>query len=263
MPSETLPDPHEPENQDAEIWRFMQMWKFRDLIKTGELYFQRADLFDDESEGLPPEKYLPILGLNPLDLRDRQELDHSIGSLAQFREACYICCWHLFREETYGMWKQFGEDGVAICSRYRLLKSALGVLGDRAFLGLVRYGSQDLTGWNALRFVTTKRTRYAGEQEVRALLWLIDQVTETNRHFDASNRAHPHPLTPPPDSVLKGQRRRVALRTLMTEVIINPWASQETFDMTTQLIRNNGYTIPVYKSELTCYREFLPVDGPR
>ena len=32
---------------------------------------------------------------------------------------------------------------------------------DRAYLGLVRYGSKHLTGWNVLRFVTTKRMQYA------------------------------------------------------------------------------------------------------
>ena len=161
MAVEAYPDQLEPENQDAVIWRFMDMKKFRDLVATGELYFCRADLFDDEREGLPPEEYLPILGLNPFDLRDRRELSHHIGSDAQFRESFYISCWQLFLNETAEMWKNYGEDGVAICSRYRLLKSALDVMGDRAFLGLVRYGSKHLTGWNSLRFITTKRMKYA------------------------------------------------------------------------------------------------------
>ena len=263
MVLETLPDQAEPENHDAVIWRFLEMWKFRDLVTTGELYFQRADLFDDESEGLPPEEYLPILGLNPLDLRDRQELHHSIGSAAQFRESYYMSCWHLFREETCGMWKQYSEDGVAICSRYELLKCAIAVLGDRAFLGLVRYGSKHLTGWNTLRFITTKRLEFSDEQEVRALLWVEDPLAAINRHFDAENRAHPRPLTSPPECVPKGLRRKVDLQTLVTGVIVNPWASQETFDMASQLIRDNGCTIPVCKSELTRYREFLPVTIPR
>lgn len=129
------------------IWRFMKMAKFRDLMATAELYFCRSDLFpNDEREGLPPEEYLPILGLNPLDLRDRQELNHHIGSDAQFREGFYVSCWHLFRSETCNMWQEYGEAGVAICSRYRLLKSAVDAMGDRAFLGLVRYGSKHLTG---------------------------------------------------------------------------------------------------------------------
>ena len=107
MTVEIYVDQLEPQNQDAVIWRFMNMKKFENLITTAELYFCRADLFsNDEREGLPPEKYLPaLLGLNPLVLRDRQQLNHQIGSVAQFRESFYISCWHLFRNETDKMWK--------------------------------------------------------------------------------------------------------------------------------------------------------------
>jgi hypothetical protein len=256
---EAYTDQLEPEDQDAVIWRFMEMWKFRDMMVNGELYFSRADRFNDESEGLPPEEYLPILGLNPLDLRDRQELDHSIGSAAQFREAFYISCWHLLRDETCKMWEEYGEDGVAICSRYRLLKFALDAIGDRAFLGLVRYGSKHLTGWNLFRFITTKQLKYAEEREVRALLWIMDPLAGINRHFDSENRAHSRPLTsPPPDRVLDAHRRRVDLQTLVTGIVVTPWASSTTFDEINQLVRNNGYAIPVHPSELTRYRELLP-----
>ena len=136
------------------IWRFMKMAKFRDLIETRELYFCRADRFpNDAREGLPPEEYLPVLGLNPFDIHERQQLNHHLGSDAQFCEGFYISSWHLFRQETCNMWKEFGEDGVAICSRYSLLKSALNAMADRAYLGLVRYGSKHLTGWNLFRFI--------------------------------------------------------------------------------------------------------------
>jgi hypothetical protein len=103
-------------------------------MTTGELYFCRADLFHGESEGLPPEDYKPFSHLNPLDLRDKQELDNYIDGVAEFRTSFYLNCWHLFREETSKMWNEYGEDGVALCSRYRLLKSALDAMNDRTFL---------------------------------------------------------------------------------------------------------------------------------
>jgi hypothetical protein len=136
MPLEAYVGQLEPENQDAVIWRYVNMKKFRDFMKTQELYFCRADLFTDQSEGLPPENYKPFPHLNPLDLNDHRQIDDAIGNVAQFREAFYINCWHLFREETCKMWEQYGEDGVAICSRYRLLKAELDCMKDRAFIGL-------------------------------------------------------------------------------------------------------------------------------
>jgi len=71
----------------AVIWRFMDLRKFRDLMASEELYFRRADLFDDETDGLPPEQYAQrVLRLNPLDIHDRTNLNHHLGSLAQSRE---------------------------------------------------------------------------------------------------------------------------------------------------------------------------------
>jgi hypothetical protein len=59
------------------IWRFLDLKKFCDLIGTGELHFCRADLFQDASEGLPPENFTSFLRLNRFDLRDREELNTS------------------------------------------------------------------------------------------------------------------------------------------------------------------------------------------
>jgi len=258
---ETYPDQLEPSNQDAAVWRFMNMRKFRDLLTTAELYFCRADLFtNDEREGLPPEEYLATLGLNPLDINERRELLHTIGSDAQFREGFYINCWHLFREETAQMWKVFGDNGVAICSRYDLLKSALSAIEDRAYVGLVRYGSEHLIDqrWNLFRLITTKRLQYAEEREVRAFLWIMDPNAGINRHIDADNRLHPCPLTPPPPHVLKAHRRRVELKQLVTRIVVSPWASSATRDEVEQLVRDSGYTIPVQVSELARYQALLP-----
>jgi hypothetical protein len=260
MALETYPDQLEPTNPEVVIWRFMKMARFADLMKTHELYFCRADLFTNQHEGLPPEKYICYwLGLNRLLLSDRATLDDHLGNLAQFRESFYISCWHLFRSETDKMWNEYGNDGVAICSRYSLLKSALGAMGDRAFLGVVRYGAKHLTGYNLFRFIMTKREKFAAEREVRAMLWIMDPHATINRHFDEQNRPRPRPLTKPPaDSVLDGQRRSVDLQALITEIVVTPWASPATLDAVNRLVKDSGYTFPVRPSALTQYRDLLP-----
>jgi hypothetical protein len=257
---ETYPDQLEPENQDAVIWRFLNLAKFRDLIETSELYFCRADLFADEREGLPPEEYLATFGLHPYDIKDRRELMNHIGSDAQFREGFYVNCWYLFREETCQMWKEYGTDGVAIASRYSLLKSALKAMSDRAFIGQVRYGAEHLIDKtaNLFRYMTTKRSEYAHEQEVRAFLWIPDPHAGINRHIDAENRVHPLPLTPPPANVPKGQRRKVDLDAFVTGIVASPWASLSTLDEITQMVRNKSSKIPVQESELSRYAALLP-----
>jgi hypothetical protein len=89
-------------------------------------------------------------------------------------------------------------NGVAIRSTYRRLKTVLDTLAseDKAHLGLVRYGSAHLVPGrvNLMINVSTKQLKYANEQEVRAMLWLIDPHETGNRHIDLDNRFHPRPI---------------------------------------------------------------------
>jgi hypothetical protein len=252
MPVQPYVDQLEPQ-KDAVIWRFMDMRKFRDLMASEELYFCRADLFDDTTEGLPRDEYaLPILGLNPYDVKDQLELDNLVGSIAQFRESYYISCWYLFRTETLKMWNDHARDGVAICSRYELLKSALDALLDTAHVGLVRYGIQHLTGFNTLRFITTKQEKYKDECEVRAFLNVIDPLETGNRHIDEHNVPHRAPLDSNPrhEWVPKCKRRRIDLKALVTGVVISPWASEELCNEVKLWAKLKNHSYPVRVSEL-------------
>jgi hypothetical protein len=258
-------DQLEPENQEAEIWRFMEFDRFKDLITTGELYFCRSDRFtNDLREGLPPEEVLAMLGLHPLDINDRRQLAGYMGTLAQNRESFYVSCWHLFREETLRMWQEYGERGVAISSRYSLLKASLSKFSDNAYIGLVRYGAKHLvrrqlegSGWNLFRLITSKRVEYAHEREVRAFLWL-PQYLGDDRHIDDQNRVHPYPLTPPPPHVPDGLKRKVDLQALLTKIVISPWASPTTVAEVNRLVTDNAPGVAIQKSELTSHLELLP-----
>lgn len=253
MPVELFTDGIEPDDPDAAICRFMSIEKLKDLMETGELYFRRADLFDDEAEGLPPDEYIPMLGLDPADTLG---VNHEIGSIAQFREAFFINCWYLLVEETLAMWNRYGP--VSVCSRYSLLKAALASCAGRPHLGLVRYGSAHLTGWNTQRFITTKRLHYRDEREVRALLWLPEQSTLTgvNRHFDANNIPHRRPLTPP--RAPECQRRKVDLQALIIGIVVSPLAPDSLSSEIQSLIAGSGYCFQVRHSALTPYAHLLP-----
>lgn len=233
---------------DAEIWRFMDMRKFRDLMASEELYFRRADLFDDETEGLPPEQYLQrVLGLDPWDVHDQVKRNHHLGSIAQSREMHYITCWHLYRSETLAMWEGYGHDGVAIVSRYNLLKASLNGLIDDTHLGLVHYGTSHLTNrFNAMEFITTKQLNYEPECEVRAILTCSDPLDGGNRHFDLNNFPHPRPLPMNPRSpwVPECKRRRILLKELVQGVVISPWAEADNVEEIELWINRKGFSPP-------------------
>ena len=151
--------------EDTEIWRFMPLSRFEDLMANEELFFCRADLFpQDENEGIPPEDYVRrAFNLRRYDIQDEKTLIHQMGTLAQEREMFYASCWHLARDERPEMWKGFAETGVAIISRYESLKGVSDGLLDRGFLGLVRYGEEHLITTmrvNVMQYITTKRIGY-------------------------------------------------------------------------------------------------------
>ncbi len=242
---------------DSVLWRFMDLRKFRDLMASEEIYFRRADLFTDKSEGLPPGDYaLRVLGLDPFNIDHRRQLNNHLGSLAQNRESYYVSCWYLYAQglETLDMWELYGHDGVAIVTRYDLLYDALNDLSDEPHLGQIQYGTDHLTDrFNALEFVTTKQKKYELDCEVRALITAYDPLASGNRHIDLDNYPHPHPLPVNPRNawVPDCKRRRIDLRKLMTDVVISPWAEPDAVEEINRWVRLKGFPAAARQSELT------------
>jgi len=134
---------------DTLICRFMPLWKFTDLFANEELYFRRTDLFKetDPREALPSDESVrAALGLQRYDLNDEMKLNEVQASNRQNSEAYFINCWQIYEDETFDMWKTYGEgEGVAVFSRFDLLRATLSVMLDDILVGIVRYGEKDLT----------------------------------------------------------------------------------------------------------------------
>jgi hypothetical protein len=130
------------------------------------------------------------------------------------------------------MWQGFAETGVAVRSRYDLLRSVLEGMLDKTQLGLMRYGEERLyeTGrYNVLQFINTKRKVYEGECEARAII--EGCYAPDNRHFDLNNFPHSRPLTgnPCPSWLHCHKRRRIDISSLITGVVVSPFAGSEVF----------------------------------
>jgi hypothetical protein len=239
-------------SEEAVIWRFINLRKFRDLMASEELYFRRADLLFDKTEGLPLEQYTRRV-LDPYDINDGVSLNNHPGFFAQNREFYYVTCWQLYGGETLNMWEQYGHDGVAVCSRYGLLKSAMDGLPDEAHVGLVRYGTAHLENtFNALEFITAKQLQYSEEREVRAWLTSIDPLAGGNWQSDLNGFPHPMALdlNPRHSWVPDCQRRRIDLRALLTDIVISPWAEGEAVEEIKLWVSLKGFPNDLKYSEL-------------
>lgn len=122
-------------NPDVQIWRYINLPKFLDLIQTGTLYFSRADFlrkidkfegsystnyskrinqFISEGEIELPENY-PISKDTYLTVEKKMEnYIETVGI-----KETYINCWHISDFENFAMWKIYSDAfGVSIESTY-------------------------------------------------------------------------------------------------------------------------------------------------
>lgn len=220
---------------DTIICRFMDLSKFRDLFANEELYFRRTDLFKetDPNEALPSDEYARrVLQLKKYDLHDELKLNNDLAFARQISESSFINCWQIFEGETLEMWKTYGN-GVAIFSRFDLLRSQLVPMLDDILVGIVRYGEKDMTGYNLIRFLYRKRRHFEKERELRIVLQCYDPVGGANRHYNLNNFPNREPLdelNPIHPWVHECKRRRIDVKALVTEIRLYPWATPEESD---------------------------------
>jgi hypothetical protein len=242
-------------SDDAELWRFLKLEHFKDLIANEELYFRRTDTYkaDDPNEGLPTDRYLRnALGLQPYLLEDELQLNHHQASNRLHSECYYLSCWNLSNDDSrLRMWYRYAPSGVAIRTTYGRLRSVLDGFVDDVHLGQVRYGDRAMTGYNALQILFTKGENYHWENEVRAALCSYDPVGGQARNYRDTPFPHREPqedLNPIHSWVHVDKRRRVKLAELLLGLAVAPWASKDTFeevDLTWATLR--GHRLPVVR----------------
>ena len=253
---------------DEPLWRFRPLTFFRDIIITREFHFNRADRFpQDDQEGIPPDEYIAaIRGLDPFALDRQSTIDNDLGVLAQNRESFFLHCWSRFDgDERPDMWRVYGEDGVAICTRYELLCQVAATFEPRPHIGIVEYGTAHLKGhYNVHQFITTKHEQFRNDRELRLGLWHLHPLAAPNRHYDANNRPHPRPLFDWIDERRQPLflRQEVDLRSLVTEIVVSPFASDETRAEVERLLKDAGLDLAVRDSSLGATRRSCR-SGPR
>jgi hypothetical protein len=115
-----FPDKYE----DAEkiVWRYMDDWKFIDLVKEKRLYLCRGDKLQDLFEGtysrhqlLDTYRWMKEIGCAPLisqDKKDRQEN----------RRRFYINSWCMYNHDLDLMWKSYTKVCHAVAVQSRVAK---------------------------------------------------------------------------------------------------------------------------------------------
>jgi hypothetical protein len=240
---------------NAAIWRFLRMSYFRDLMANEELYFRRTDLYkiDDPNEGLPTDSYLRrTLKLNPYVLDDELELNAHQASNRLRSECYYLSCWSLDDPASrLRMWYRYAPYAVAVQSEYGRLRAAIAEFLDNVHMGKVRYGDDQMTGYNALQILFTKASSYTWENEIRTVVCSYDPVGGQARNYREANFPHREPqedLNPLHPWVHECKRRRIDLKKLLIGIAVSPWAKHDVFVE----VQQNWSKVRDYKLPVSC-----------
>ena len=179
----------QPANPEAVIWRYMDLSKFLDLLRTSSLFLAPAIKLSDPFEGSVPKlqsiDLIKKLTEHP-DVRAEFEKNLTDGPWKDFESwlamvekmaevgrglphLTYISCWHMAEIEFFAMWKLYSSSSDSICIRstYDRLQR---LLPDEVFLGKVSYDFElGVNVGNALTRFFKKRASFAYEQEIRAV----------------------------------------------------------------------------------------------
>ena len=172
-------------NDDIDtLWRYMDWWKYEDLIAKQALWMSTAKTLD-QGEGL----HVRLVPMNRAVFQTDKKL------IEYARERFLISCWHESERENEHMWNQYTEtvDSIAVkTSAHRL--SRCFTYPRHAVLHRVQYtpdplvilsapGSSDMKAsilYKSLRFASDKEVRFICEPDVR--IRVIQRTITGNGH---------------------------------------------------------------------------------
>jgi hypothetical protein len=213
-------------NPLGKIWRYFTQSKGEDLLRTGELYFRRADLLTAD----PYECRLPTKVVE-----GRKEALESIypGKSGEFvesfeltRKSSYVCCWTTREHESYLAWKHYcqeknavgmlEEGGFAVQTNQRRmthLHSQLRASHEVHFrhVGYLDHWEDDIPSHDIGEEVFWKAYWFSDEREIR--LAILRPMSWS------SSPEWKHPEIP------TGERVSVDLPSMIDSIVINPFAS--------------------------------------
>lgn len=177
----------------AILWRYQDLPRYLDLLLKQQLFFCRADRFEDPFEGKYPievkeelvKEQVAEIGNGEANeavvQRAKQQVEKLTEEHTAKRTFVTINSWHWNDVENYAMWKIYakGTYGLAIQTTYERLKKCFDKAAQPIFIGKVDYDDDGeaflLNG--SLKPFLHKRKMYAYENEVRCCYVLPEDKT--------------------------------------------------------------------------------------
>jgi hypothetical protein len=185
-PYQDLPDDHP-------LLRYMDLWKFEDMLRTGTLYFRRADKFEDDPlEGTISREGVHQTSRTDQAMKERIQLaPQTYAEMAAYRDIAksvtFVNCWHINNEECPKMWDAYttSSESILVISSAGRLKLAL---EQPVMMSTVKYVDQTAprTEFDERSLFFYKESSFAFEKEYRLIVDLYS-LEGANGSIDPKN----------------------------------------------------------------------------
>lgn len=218
-------------NKQQKVWRYLECYKFEDLIASSTLYLSRLDQFIDNLEGISPDSCKQAIWEDNRLSNEQKvaNLELYKERMAHNRKSGFVCCWHINDMINRDMWDDYGKESnesIAIETSVTRLHEATADNILPIIFEKIRYYKDPFynqeTHWFPALF---KHNDFEHEREYRCGVF----ITGTG-----SNKA---------------VRIKVDLSKLITRIHINPKATKAYIDKIKNLLSRNGLNIPILVSE--------------
>lgn len=244
---------HAPEDS-AKLWRYVDLARYLDLLLKKQLFFSRADKFEDPYEGRynkqgTQESLKDRIEQMPVkpDTKKKAESEKQIIDEVKKREAkkrteVTVSSWHFNDHESYAMWKIYsrGSYGIALQTTFERLKKSFHATDKPVYIGKVSYYDEkcDPVPVNENSFIPflQKRKIYEYESEVRCCYTLSQDY---DKEFEWQQQ-----------DVYNGVFIPVDLDTLIEHVYISPYSPKWIRDIVEGINEKFGLKKEIVHSEV-------------
>ncbi len=190
MSYETHPELVDIEDPDTVLWRYVDLYKWLDMLQTSELHLTRADQMEDRWEGSYSE--VNLAQRPSLYSANWSVMAPSMSVMYQFgRSHTYLNCWYMGAGESYAMWKIYDAAGRGVAFRTTAGRLKESLAGSRkppisgAKVQYVDYSKTFIPEANLFFPYMHKRSSFSHESEYRLLAMWTPEVLETDEYGKA------------------------------------------------------------------------------
>ena len=238
---EQHPNCIEPENENIQIWRFIDFSKFVSMLMNNSLYFSGIKHMKDQFEGKFSNFTIEKIkkDYESKGISERTLKRNFVELPEMFSRLTFLNCWHMSEQEPSSMWKNYTYEnkGIAIQSTYKKLRDSLTKSSDGINISQIKYinyEKSEMKWGNMMEPLIHKRINFSDEREIRAILIKAPVRTGAYNLNDIPN----------------GHHVPVDLDILIESITMAPMASSWMSELVNSVLEKFTLKKPVYKSKL-------------